>query len=56
MLPVRVGNKHLPEYIPADNGYDLIHPVCIQLIEYIVQQQQGFNSAHPVQPGILSQL
>ena len=57
MVTVGIGNEDLPVLLAGDQPYDLLHPAGIQLVEYVIKQQQGCRvTRRPFQETELRQL
>lgn len=41
---VRISNEYLPEIIAGHQLDDLVHPLFIELVEYIIEKQNGLLS------------
>lgn len=39
ILAIRVSNKDLAKVLPADQLYDALYPISIELIKYIIKQK-----------------
>ena len=56
MFAVGVGDEYLPEGIAGHEFHNLCHPVRVQFVEYVVQQQDGREAVHSFQEVELRQL
>ena len=43
MLTVGIGDEYLPEVVTGNKPHNLFHALCIQLVEDVIEQQEGWR-------------